>query len=64
MCVAIEEMRMDSKLEGEVEGEIKGAVKTCQNFNMPLQETIQYIFDNYNLSLKESEEKVMKYWKE
>lgn len=55
MCMAIEEMRID--------GEIKGAVETCQKFNMSLQETVQYIADNYSLSLQESEEKVISYWK-
>lgn len=59
MCAAIEEMRTDSRLEGE----IKGAVETCQRFNMSLQETVQYIANNYNLSLQESEGKVTSYWK-
>lgn len=59
MCAAIEEMRIDSRLEGEV----KGAVETCKRFNMSLQETVQYIADNYSLSLQESEEKVTSYWK-
>ncbi len=56
MCVAIEEMRMDSKLGG--------SVKTYKEVGFSLQETIQRIADNYNLSIQESEEKVMKYWKE
>ncbi len=64
MCVAIEEMIMDSRIEGEVEGEIKGAVKTYKEVGFSLQETIQRIAGNYNLSIQESEEKVMKYWKE
>lgn len=58
MCVAIEEMRMDSRLEGE----IKGAVKTYQEVGFSLQETIQRVADNYNFSLEESEEKVTEYW--
>lgn len=58
MCVAIEEMRMDSRLEGE----IKGTVKMCKKFKMSQQETIKYIIDNYNFSVEEAEEKVDKYW--
>lgn len=57
MCLAIEEMRMDSKREGE----IKGAVETCKNFNKTLEETIQYISDNF--TVQQAEEEVKKYWK-
>lgn len=64
MCVAIEEMRMDSKIEGRIEGKIEGAVKTYKEVGFSLQETIQRIANNYTLSLQESKEKVMKYWKE
>lgn len=63
MCVAIEEMRIESRLEGETKGKIEGAVETCQRFNMSLQETVQYIADNYRLSLQEAEEKVTSYWR-
>ncbi len=56
MCVAIEEMRMDSKLEG--------SVKTYKEVGFSLQETIKRIADNYTLSLQEAEKKVMKYWEE
>ena len=52
MCVALEEMRMDS--------EIKGAVETCRNFNKTLEETIQYISDNF--TVQQAEEVVKKYW--
>lgn len=57
MCLAIDEMRNESRLEGE----IMGAVKTCKNFNMTLEETIQYISDNFNVQC--AEEEVKKYWK-
>ncbi len=60
MCVAIEEMRMDSRIEGE----LKGSIKTYKEVGFSLQETIQRIAGNYNLPIQESEEKVMKYWKE
>lgn len=63
MCLAIEEMRMDSKREGIREGEIKGAVETCKNFNMTLEKTIQYISDHFDVSLQQAEDEVKKYWK-
>ena len=55
MCVAIDEMVADGKIEG--------AVETYKEVGFSLQETIQRIADNYNISLQESEEKVMRYWK-
>ncbi len=58
MCVAIEKMRMDSRLESE----IKGAVKACKNFNLSVQKTVQYLIDNLNLSVQEAEEGVRKSW--
>lgn len=57
MCLAIEEMRNESRLEGE----IMGAVETCRNFNMTLEEIIQYISDNF--TVQQAEEEVKKYWK-
>lgn len=57
MCLAIEEMRNESRLEGE----IMGAVKTCKNFNMTFEETIQYISDNF--TVQQAEVEVKKYWK-
>lgn len=63
MCLALEEMRMDSKREGIREGEIKGAVETCKNFNMTLEKTIQYISDHFAISIQQAEEEVKKYWK-
>ena len=63
MCLAIEEMRMDSKREGIREGEIKGAVETCKNFNMTLEKTIQYISDHFDVSLQQAEDELKKYRK-
>lgn len=59
MCLALEEMRMDSRIEGKIEG----AVETCRNFNMTLQKTIQYISDHFSISIQQAEEEVKKYWK-
>lgn len=58
MCLAIEEMRMDSKREGE----IKGAVETYQEVGFSLKETVQRIVENYNFSMQRAEEEVKKYW--
>lgn len=59
MCLAIDEMRNESRLEGE----IMGAVKTYREVGFSLQETVQRIAENYNFSQQQAEEEVKKYWK-
>ncbi len=63
MCLALEEMRMDSKREGIREGEIKGAVETYQEVGISLQETSRRVSVKFNLPLQLAEDKVKKYWK-
>ena len=58
MCLALEEMRMDSKREGE----IKGAVETYQEVGISLQETSRRVSVKFNLPLQQAEEEVKKYW--
>ena len=53
MCLALEEMRMDSKIEG--------AVKAYKEVGFSLQETVQRIVVNYNFSMQRAEEEVKKY---
>ena len=48
--------------EGIAEGVIQGAVRTCKNFNLSFQETVQYLIDNFNLSSYEAEDDVNRYW--
>ena len=49
--------------EGIADGEIKGAVRTCKNFNLSFQETVQYLIDNFNLTLQEAEYNVNLHWR-
>lgn len=66
MCLAIEEMLMDSKREGIREGiregEIKGAVETYQEVGISLQETSRRVSVKFHLPLQQAEEEVKKYW--
>ena len=48
--------------EGIADGKIKGTVQTCKNFNLSFEKTVQYLIDNFNLSLQEAEEAVKKNW--
>lgn len=48
--------------EGVAEGVIQGAVRTCRNFNLSFQETVQYLIDNFNLPSYEAEDDVNRYW--
>ena len=52
----------DGREEGIAEGVIQGAVRTCKNFNLSFQETVQYLMDNFDLSSYEAEEDVHRYW--
>lgn len=63
VCLALEEMKMDSERKGERKGEIKGSVETYQEVDFSLQDTVQRVAKKFNLSLQESEEEVRKYWK-
>ena len=58
MCLALEEMRMDSKREGIREG----AVETYQEVGISLQETSRRVSVKFNLPLQRAEEEVKKYW--
>ena len=63
MCLALEEMQMDSKREGIREGEIKGAVETYQEVGYSLQETCSRVSEKFNLPLQRAEEESKRYWK-
>ncbi len=55
LCVALEEMKMDS--------EIKGSVETYREVGFSLQDTIKRVAEKFSFSLQKSEEEVRKYWK-
>ncbi len=59
VCAAIEEMKMDSRIEGE----IKGSVETYREVGFSLQDTIKRVAGKFSFSLQKSEEEVRKYWK-
>ena len=62
VCAAIEEMKLDSRIEGKIEGEIKGSVETYREVGFSLQDTIKRVAEKFSLSLQKSEEEVRKYW--
>lgn len=54
MCIALEEMKMDS--------EIKGFIEAYREVDFSLRDTVQRVAEKYSLSLQKSEEEVKKYW--
>lgn len=54
MCMALEEMKIDS--------EIKGSVETYREVDFSLQDTVKRIAEKFSLSLQKAEEEVRKYW--
>ncbi len=59
VCAAIEEMKMDSRIEGE----IKGFVEAYREVNFSLRDTVQRVAEKFSFSVQKSEEEVRKYWK-
>jgi len=54
--------RAEGMAAGRTAGRTEGAVQACKKFNLSLQETVQYLIDNLNLTLHEAEENANKYW--
>ena len=67
MCVAIQEMRVESRREGEITGEMKGEFKGAITFAKELgisrDEAKKSFMIKYNKSAKETEELMKIYWK-
>lgn len=58
VCLAIQQMREESKLSGRIEG----AVETYKDLGISLAETIKRIAERFQLSESESREMVKQYW--
>ncbi|MCM1045989.1 MAG: hypothetical protein NC417_10810 [Candidatus Gastranaerophilales bacterium] len=54
MCLAIQQMREESKIEG--------AILMCKNLGVSLTDTIKQIAEMFHLSESESDEAVRQYW--
>ena len=67
MCVAIQEIREEGRLEGEregrLEGEIIGIIHADKRRKIPLEDTRRYIIEEYQKSEEEADELIKKYWK-
>ena len=61
MCNALEELRLEGKQEGRQEG-ILANIRTCKNFNISKEDTIQNIMKEFSLSEQEAVAYVKKYW--
>ena len=58
VCLAIQQMREESKLSGRIEG----AVLMCKDLGLSLADTIKRIAEKFQLSEKESSDTVKLYW--
>lgn len=59
MCIAIQEI----KEEGRLEGEIIGAIRTYKKMGVSLEDTRKYLMDEYQKDEKEMDETLRLYWK-
>lgn len=67
MCLAIQEIREEGVLEGEKrgreEGVLEGVIRANKRWNIPLEDTRQYIMEEYHKSAEEADELLKLYWK-
>ena len=61
MCNALEELKLEGKQEGIEEG-ILANIRTCKNFNISKEDTIQNLMKEFSLSESEAVSYVKKYW--
>ncbi len=59
MCIAIQEI----KEEGRVEGEIIGIIRADKRHKIPQEDTRRYLIEEYQKSEEEVDELMDKYWK-
>ena len=59
MCIAIQEI----KEEGRLEGELIGVIHTHKKMNFSLEDVKGYIMEEYGKSEEEIDELLKKYWK-
>ena len=63
MCLAIQEMREESRTEGEIRGELKGAITFAKELGVSRDEAKKSFMVKYNKSAEETEELMKIYWK-
>ena len=63
VCLAIQEMREESRTEGEIRGELKGAITFAKELGVSRDEAKKSFMVKYNKSAEETEELMKIYWK-
>lgn len=61
MAGLIEEGKLEGKLEGITEG-IKALIKTCEEFKVSREDTLERIRNNFSLSDEKAETFMEKFW--
>ena len=67
MCIAIQEIREEGKMEGIIEGKmegiIEGAITFAQKLGVQKEQVKKSIMEEYDKDDKEAEELINAYWK-
>ena len=63
VCVAIQGMMEDSRIEGRAEGRMEGSMLTCKEMGHSQKEAKKYIMVKYKKSVHEADEMIRLYWK-
>lgn len=62
MCLAIEQIREESKEQGMAEGKIEGTIQTCKDLGLSKDKTIEHVMKVFEKSATEAEKFVEQYW--
>lgn len=59
MCIVIQEIKEDGRLEGE----IIGIIRSDKRHRIPLEDTRRFLIEEYQKSEEEADELIKEYWK-
>ena len=63
MCIAIQQIKAEGRLEGRIEGELIGVIRSDRRRRIPRDDTRQYLMEEYQKSGEEVDELLAAYWK-
>lgn len=67
VCLALQEIkaegRQEGRQEGRLEGRLEGQILAYKKLNVPRQDAMRYLMDDYQKDEKEAETLIEKYWK-
>jgi hypothetical protein len=57
-----DDVRAEGRAEGEAHGEVKGTIRTCKDFGLTFEETVNRIREMFQLPENEAQRDMKLYW--